>query len=58
MCWEWNELSRSDEIWQTFYRHKFLRNNTVMGRCVCVFVYFLLLVSLHVYLIQTRTLMP
>ena len=28
---DWLEISRSDEIWLTFYRHKFLRNNTVMG---------------------------
>jgi len=63
VCWEWNELSRSDEIWQTFYRHKFLRNNTVMGRYACVFISFLLLVSspallfhvliLHVFFILT-----
>ena len=28
---DWLEMSRSDEIWLTFYRHKFLRNNTVLG---------------------------
>ena len=31
VCREWLEISRSDEIWLTFYQYKFLRNNTVMG---------------------------
>ena len=31
VCRDWLEISRSDEIWLTFYQYKFLRNNTVMG---------------------------
>jgi hypothetical protein len=31
VCREWLEISRSDEIWLTFYQYKFLRNNTVMA---------------------------
>jgi len=27
VCIEWSQLGTSDEIWQTFYRHKFLRHN-------------------------------
>ena len=28
---DWQDLARSDEVWLTFYRYKFLRNNTVMA---------------------------
>ena len=27
VCWEWYDLGTSDEVWQTFYRYKFLRHN-------------------------------
>ena len=27
VCQEWKKLACSDEVWQTFYRYKFLRHN-------------------------------
>ena len=27
VCWEWHDLGTGDEVWQTFYRYKFLRYN-------------------------------
>ena len=27
VCKDWKELASSDEVWQTFYRYKFLRRN-------------------------------
>jgi hypothetical protein len=27
VCGDWKEVACSDEVWQTFYRYKFLRHN-------------------------------
>lgn len=27
VCEDWKEVAGSDEVWQTFYRYKFLRHN-------------------------------